>query len=84
MPHLAPDAAAAFLIAAREAFAALCAQHLSAEQQRAAAAAIRAGTPARMIVDVNTGQIRAALILPKRKTPIELFVLAPEPQAEAA
>lgn len=68
-----PDAAAAFLAAARTAFAALTAEHLSQQQRQAAQGALRRGAEARIIVDVGSGRIRAALVLPGDNNPIGIL-----------
>lgn len=70
MPRPSPDAAAEFLTAARTAFNALVAEHLSPQQRQAAHGALARGAEARLVVDLGTGRIRAALVLPNALDPI--------------
>jgi hypothetical protein len=79
-----PDAAAALVIAAREAFAALAAEHLSPQQRQAANGALRRGAEARIIVDISTRRIRAAIVLPGDSNPIGVLDVIAGAGARAA
>lgn len=84
MPSAARDPAAAFIAAARDAFSALIAEHLSPQQRHAANGALRRGAEARIIVDIGSGRIRAAIMLHGDANPIGILdLVAAAPRAAA-